>query len=69
MTIEGTDANDQMDRGYYTKSSNNYSFTTSPFALTFRGERVRNAWESAELFGPNPEESSKGCLMSLRSIR
>ena len=23
------------------------------------GERVRNAWESAEQFGPNPEESSK----------
>uniref|UniRef100_A0A3Q7IXW2 Uncharacterized protein n=1 Tax=Solanum lycopersicum TaxID=4081 RepID=A0A3Q7IXW2_SOLLC len=21
------------------------------------GERVRNAWESAEQFGPNPEES------------
>jgi hypothetical protein len=23
------------------------------------GERVRNAWESAEQIGPNPEESSK----------
>ena len=35
-------------------------FSIPPFAGNSweqSGERVRNAWESAEQFGPNPEES------------